>query len=509
MMLDDDLQPPAWVTHLVLRGTYLPDTMRCTAGDRFRPPSYLSDEFDYDVNPRVIKCYIDMRANAYVLGSGPSTLTVYIARDIYWDGGYAGMAADEGTIEQDVIEEIRHQFEADIGDALAGREHVLFLGPPPDLSSETWQAIGYWDVQRQEDGVVIAVHPRRELWRHLRPDDYQTHRSALEMELPAFTQAVTTAHQARMEEYGGRIGADATLPMLVSDANQLRQYYTEVGAYDDPDNPPAQPPVARTCTNGTAVPDQGANPDLMQDCIALLAARDALRGAATLNWSTDTPITGWQGVLVQGKPARVQELTLANLGLSGTIPPELGRLDDLRRLELDGNKLTGPIPSELGDLAHLHLLYLFDNQLTGALPASLGRLHRLEALFAQGNRLSGTIPPELGGMVSLQQLLLSDNRLTRPIPSGLSGLRGLSELWLSGNALTGAIPSWLSELSALTILSLRDNKLTGGIPAGLGGLSDLQDLYLSGNSLTGCIPPALRSVPHHDLAGLRLPDCAA
>ena len=32
------------------------------------------------------------------------------------------------------------------------------------------------------------------------------------------------------------------LPMLVTDANQLESYFREVGAYDDPDNPPAQPP---------------------------------------------------------------------------------------------------------------------------------------------------------------------------------------------------------------------------------------------------------------------------
>ena len=489
----------SWVAHLVVRATYLPGTVRCLSKSGYRRPPFLGLE-DPDYAFRV-QCFADVRVNDYILGDGPDTLTVSLTNLIYatpreeWElarskvervlieGGYAAMLeVPEGGI--------------------VGREKVMWVGPDREHSTEVMKAVFAWDVIR-DGATVLVAHPHRDYWLRLR--GLEAHRSRVEWTLPAFTQAIAATNQARIAEYGGRIRQGDQYPMLVTDANHLRQFYIDTGAYDHPDGPPVQP--LPPC--GLAVPDQGANPGLMQDCIALLAARDALRGAATLNWSTDTPITGWQGVLVQGKPARVQELTLANLGLSGTIPPELGRLDDLRRLELDGNKLTGPIPSELGDLAHLHLLYLFDNQLTGALPASLGRLHRLEALFAQGNRLSGTIPPELGGMVSLQQLLLSDNRLTRPIPSGLSGLRGLSELWLSGNALTGAIPSWLSELSALTILSLRDNKLTGGIPAGLGGLSDLQDLYLSGNSLTGCIPPALRSVPHHDLAGLRLPDCAA
>ena len=103
---------------------------------------------------------------------------------------------------------------------------VLFIGPTDDLSAEAWLVMATWDVQRQEDDTVVAVHPHRELWRRLRPDDYPTHRAALEMEMPAFKQAVTAAHQARVAEYGGRIGADPSLPMLVTNVDQLRQFFT-------------------------------------------------------------------------------------------------------------------------------------------------------------------------------------------------------------------------------------------------------------------------------------------
>ena len=119
---------------------------------------------------------------------------------------------------------------------------MLFIGPDFDLSSEAWLLMEYWDVQRREDGTAIAVHLERNEWRRYQPHNYLTHRSVLEMELPAFTQAVTMAHQDRLTEYGGRIGADPSLPMLVTDTNQLRQYFISVGAYDHPDGPPAQPP---------------------------------------------------------------------------------------------------------------------------------------------------------------------------------------------------------------------------------------------------------------------------
>ena len=88
------------------------------------------------------------------------------------------------------------------------------------------------------------------------------------------------------------------------------------------------------CATGDAVADAANNPGLVDDCEALLAARDTLAGSATLNWSADTPITEWEGVAVGGVPQRVTGLRLNNRQLSGTIPPELGSLSNLQYLWL-------------------------------------------------------------------------------------------------------------------------------------------------------------------------------
>ena len=196
-MLDDG-PDPAWVPHMMLRGTYLPNTVRCTSGDPFRVSSYLRDEFGDTSNDLSIKCYIDVQANAYVLGSGPATLTILLFTWIY--------GTEEA--EQDVIEDLKQQFETGISDYFPGREHVMFLGPPVDLSTEVWRFMGNWDVQRREDGTVIAVHPDSHLWLSIKTEEYKTHISKLEMKLPALIQAVTSAHQARVTEYEGRIGED-------------------------------------------------------------------------------------------------------------------------------------------------------------------------------------------------------------------------------------------------------------------------------------------------------------
>ena len=234
--------PPSWVPHLVVRGTYIPGTVRCTAGSVFRQSPYLPDVVDYDVNNRSIKCYIDVRANAYVLGSGASTLSILVVSNIYRED-YHYIPYQEGRTQQDLIEEEMHRLEGLIISLHLGRENMLFIGPDFDLSSEAWLLMEYWDVQRREDGIAIAVHRERNEWRRYQPHNYLTHRSVLEMELAAFTQAVTAANQARITEYEGRIGADPSLPMLITDTNQLRQYFMSAGAYDHPDGPPAQPPT--------------------------------------------------------------------------------------------------------------------------------------------------------------------------------------------------------------------------------------------------------------------------
>ena len=225
-----DSPTPFWTPHMVLRGTYLPDTFRCTSDEPFRPPDYLRDELgSLAAYSATTKCYFDVRVNDYIIGTGPTALTILV---FYWPHG-----------SEEHAEEMRRQLEADEDamDAFSGREHIMFLSPPVDLSTLAWLSV-HWDVQRQVDDTVVAVHPARDHWRRRKPDDYQTYRSVLEMELPAFTQAVTEAHDARMTEYEGRIGADESLPMLVTDASQLRDYYTEVGAYAPGVPTPAPPP---------------------------------------------------------------------------------------------------------------------------------------------------------------------------------------------------------------------------------------------------------------------------
>ena len=340
-----------------------------------------------------MKCFADVRVSAYILGSGPPRLTVEVVHGSYPSSrelariqermGLWERALIEGGIDIGIYEDIR---------AVVGTEVILFIGPSVDTTVEAWKVSDTWNIERREDGTVIAVHPFRDYF------DLEEHQAAVEMELPAFAQAVTEAHEVRVAEHGGRIAPeeadDVELPMLVTDANQLRQFFAAVAAYNDIDVPPVQPPPA--C--GLAVPDQANNPGLMRDCTALLAAKDTLSGSAALNWSSDTAITGWDGVTTGGTPSRVTKLLLPSKSLSGSIPGELGGLSGLTHLDLSSNSLKGEIPWELGMLSNLTDIRLSGNSLISCIPPALkdvttndlSSLNLLYCLPAPGGLTAGT-----------------------------------------------------------------------------------------------------------------------
>ena len=306
-----------WVPHMALRATFLPDTSRCAVGDERRYADYL----ELPPNQPTYKCYIDVRANEYYIGSGPSTLTVWVLHSGY---------------RPPHDEALRQAFEKGLAVA-GGYEVVLFIGPNSDISSEEWRFMGMWGLQEQDDDTVVAIHPQSRFWQGA---DRQQHIDLLEMSLADLDAALDAAHQARLGAYSGRIGQDADLPNLITDAGNLRRYYEEVGAYAEGTPRPVKAPPPCGIAAGQD------KPLLMRDCVALLAAKDTLRGSAALDWDVNSAITDWEGITVTGTPQRVTKLELADKSLTGSIPAALARLD-LTTLKLAGNSLTGCIPLEL------------------------------------------------------------------------------------------------------------------------------------------------------------------
>ena len=182
------------------------------------------------------------------------------------------------------------------------------------------------------------------------------------------------------------------------------------------------------------------------------------------NWLTDAPLGDWYGVEVN-EDGRVTALRLGGWnntaldfidhGLTGSLPPELGRLSELRRLEIGGNAgLIGPIPAELSSLTHLEELNLQANRLTGSIPPGLGNLADLEGLWLTRNALSGPVPRELGNLDGLTRLDLRSTMISGPLPESLTRLSVLTWLQLEGSGLcvpdAPAFAAWLATIRDFT-----------------------------------------------------------
>ncbi|XP_020522919.1 LRR receptor kinase BAK1 [Amborella trichopoda] len=133
----------------------------------------------------------------------------------------------------------------------------------------------------------------------------------------------------------------------------------------------------------------------------------------------------------------VISLDLGDVGLSGTLVPELGSLGSLQRLYFYNNNLSGGIPEELGQLKNLAVLELENNSLTGVIPPSLATIQPLCSLNLSNNKLTGNVPQGLLNKAAsgTLRLDLSNNKLTGIVPQGLlnKAASGALRLNVTGN----------------------------------------------------------------------------
>ncbi|XP_078158985.1 uncharacterized protein LOC144554545 [Carex rostrata] len=205
-----------------------------------------------------------------------------------------------------------------------------------------------------------------------------------------------------------------------------------------------------------------------------------------------------QGVLpssITNLSTSLIQLSLYNNPISGRIPAELGKLNNLNFLSLAKMSLSGTIPVEIGNLFKLGILALADNMISGQIPSTFANLTQMTKLYLGNNALEGGIPPELSNMKFLDDLDLSNNKLVGEIPKEIMGLHSLSvSLDLSYNYLTGILPLEIGNLNNLQSIHLSKNKLRGEIPSTIDGCQILEALYLDSNMFQGTIPSNLNKL---------------
>ncbi|CDP01075.1 unnamed protein product [Coffea canephora] len=96
---------------------------------------------------------------------------------------------------------------------------------------------------------------------------------------------------------------------------------------------------------------------------------------------------------------------------------------------LSGNQFTGSLPEEIGYLENLERIQIDQNQISGQLPKSFSNLKAAKHLHLNNNSLSGQIPPELSRVPSLVHLLLDNNNLSGYLPPDFSLLPNMLILY--------------------------------------------------------------------------------
>mmetsp|Transcript_7066 Transcript_7066/g.19954 ORF Transcript_7066/g.19954 Transcript_7066/m.19954 type:complete len:1530 (+) Transcript_7066:2-4591(+) len=140
-------------------------------------------------------------------------------------------------------------------------------------------------------------------------------------------------------------------------------------------------------------------------------------------------------------------------------------------------RLSGTLPPELANLTELRVLYLQANNFRGTIPADYGQLQKLSRFIAHGNLLTGPLPPELGDS-KLKDIDIEDNNFEGPIPEQWCALAdwGLNAIYPGDNPLLcGEVPACLLSTSVVNPNDISGSCLIredGGTRNNLGGYCD-------------------------------------
>ncbi|WCJ31271.1 Leucine-rich repeat protein kinase family protein [Euphorbia peplus] len=212
---------------------------------------------------------------------------------------------------------------------------------------------------------------------------------------------------------------------------------------------------------------------------------DPLKVLETWNYYDENPCS-WHGVSCgfQGL-GYVTSLNLSNSQLLGSIPADLGMIQNLQILDLSNNSLNGSLPSSLFNSTQLQILDLSNNLLSGELPETIGRLQNLQSLNLSDNALTGILPSSITTLSSLNVISLKNNYFFGVVPGRF---RAIQSLDLSSNLINGSLPRNFGG-NNLRYLNISYNRLSGDIPVEFAAEIPLNaTIDLSFNNLTGEIP---------------------
>ncbi len=212
-------------------------------------------------------------------------------------------------------------------------------------------------------------------------------------------------------------------------------------------------------------------------------------------------IYSMQNYILSGTlPSTIQNLTELtdidlrhNPNLTGPIPPELGYLTNLQRLQIGDCGFTGGIPTEIGNLSNLETLNLGNPGINGVIPQTFQNLNKLINFFLYRSDVKGNLPGYFGLLDTLELVWCIDNPSFGGIlTDSLCLSQSLYSLYITKDAFYGPLPQCLGTIPSLWYMDISHNNFTGAIPSSLfPPASNFIELTADSNHLTN-----LPFIPH-------------
>ncbi|KAG5569494.1 hypothetical protein H5410_059260 [Solanum commersonii] len=173
----------------------------------------------------------------------------------------------------------------------------------------------------------------------------------------------------------------------------------------------------------------------------------------------------------------------------------LQNFTNLELLSLSEVNISSPIPVNISSsLRYLDLQY---TNLRGVLIDSFFLLPNLETLILRGNDLlKGVFPKIHRSNTLLMELDILSTGISGELPDSIGNFSSLNTLILNACQFSGRIPDSIGNLTQIRVLFLSHNHFTGNIPSTISKMKQLLSLDLSDNSFIGPFPSSIPSFTH-------------
>ncbi len=257
---------------------------------------------------------------------------------------------------------------------------------------------------------------------------------------------------------GSVVSNDQDLNLTINSTADYGSYYLEISS--------ALVPGLLLTTNNFEVSDLPSNNPDYDALVAFYNSTNGNNWNFNDNWLDNTkPLNTWTGVTINETTNRVEELSFGFNNITGTIPPEIGDLTELKVFSVQNNILSGTIPEEFWNLQNLEQMFFnispfaidantITLDFTPTSNPTFANMPNLFRIFISNIDIPQQAINEISALNNVNTVLCTSCNIGPDLPSAWATIPNLQ---LSSNELEGTIPMEYQTSSTLNFLDISNN----------------------------------------------------